>query len=132
MGAPAVASAAVGTHWIGDFGDCACDPVLLASAVSLQALCERLVTHSGLHAVGRLFHQFEPAGATGMVLLAESHLAVHTWPERRFVSVDLYVCNHGQDNAERARALFHRLQEAFQPSMPGAQVVLRGPRAAAT
>ena len=43
--------------------------------------------------VGDSFHQFEPQGVTGTVLLAESHLAIHTWPEQGFVTIDVYVCN---------------------------------------
>lgn len=120
------AAPVAGVHWIGDFARCACELDLLTSAQQLQALCERAVAQCGLNPVGRLFHQFAPAGATGMVLLAESHLAVHTWPERRFVSIDLYVCNHGQDNRARAGELFGRLRTAFQPGDAGERVLVRG------
>jgi S-adenosylmethionine decarboxylase len=50
-----------------------------------------------------------------VVLLAESHLAVHTWPELRAVTVDVYVCNFGADNTARADALMDRLVTAFAP-----------------
>ena len=45
-----------------------------------------------------------PAGITGVVLLAESHLAVHTWPELAAATLDVYVCNFGADNSARARS----------------------------
>ncbi len=115
-----------GVHWVGDFGDCACDAALLRCAEPLRALCERLVAECGLQPIGHLFHQFQPSGATGVVLLAESHLAVHTWPERRFVSVDLYVCNHGQDNTAKAADLFQRLRQAFLPQRPAERMLPRG------
>jgi S-adenosylmethionine decarboxylase len=57
---------------------------------------------SGLRSVNELFHRFEPAArgaVTGVVLLAESHLAVHTWPELGAVTLDVYVCNFGGDNS---------------------------------
>jgi S-adenosylmethionine decarboxylase proenzyme len=38
------------------------------------------------------FHRFEPYGVSGVVVIAESHLAIHTWPEYRYASVDLYTC----------------------------------------
>ena len=63
---------------------------------------------AGLAPVGELFHRFppapgsdEPAGITGVVLLAESHLAVHTWPELGAVTLDVYVCNFGADNSAK-------------------------------
>jgi S-adenosylmethionine decarboxylase len=59
----------------------------------------------GLSAVGELFHRFDGGGGvTGVVLLAESHLAVHTWPELGAVTLDVYVCNFSGDNSARADA----------------------------
>jgi S-adenosylmethionine decarboxylase len=67
--------------------------------------------------VGALFHRFdEGGGVTGVVLLAESHLAVHTWPELAAVTLDVYVCNFGRDNSARAEALLAALQGAFGAS----------------
>ena len=89
---------------------------------------------SGLAPVGELFHRFEPAGAeptgvTGVVLLAESHLAVHTWPELGAVTLDVYVCNFGADNSARARALLAELEQAFAPAQAERHEIARGARA---
>jgi spermidine synthase len=43
-------------------------------------------------------------GVTGTVLLAESHLAIHTWPETGSVTIDVYVCNFSADNSGKAHA----------------------------
>ena len=115
-----------GTQWVGDFSDCRCDEIFLKAATHLQIVCTDAVKASGLHPVGHVFHQFEPGGATGLVLLAESHLAIHTWPERRFVSIDLYVCNFSEDNSMKARTLFELLKQIFQPVEIHAQTVTRG------
>ena len=84
----------------------------------------------GLTPVGQVFHQFgsatEPAGATGAVILAESHLAVHTWPELSAVTLDLYVCNFSQDNSAAARAACQRLIAAFAPERIEQREVMRG------
>jgi S-adenosylmethionine decarboxylase proenzyme len=80
-----------------------------------------------LHPVGELFHQFPaPGGVTGVVLLAESHLAVHTWPELGAVTLDVYVCNLDADNSSKARALLTALEVAFAPQRVEHHQVVRG------
>ena len=66
------------------------------------------------------------AGATGAVVLAESHLAVHTWPELRAVTLDLYVCNFSRDNSAAARAAFAQLIARFCPHRCVQREIVRG------
>ena len=87
-----------GLHLTADLFDCRSSRELMADRGVLQEDCIRLERRSGLTVVGDDFHQFasvdgEPGGVTGLVLLAESHLAVHTWPELNAVTLDVYVCN---------------------------------------
>lgn len=110
-----------GLHVIGDLYDCVCDDRYLLDVDLLTAHCLKLVEEAGLTAVGHYFHQFDGGegetaggGVTGMVVLAESHLSVHTWPERRYVTVDVYVCNYTGDNRSKARRLFNNLLRTFQ------------------
>jgi S-adenosylmethionine decarboxylase proenzyme len=109
-----------GLHLIDELYGCRCDPQLLADAAALRGLCLAICAANGLTPVGLVFHQFgsalAPAGATGAVVLAESHLAVHTWPETKSVSLDLYVCNFSQDNSTAARKARRRLISAFAPA----------------
>jgi S-adenosylmethionine/arginine decarboxylase-like enzyme len=49
------------------------------------------------------------------VVLAESHLAIHTWPELAAVTLDLYVCNFSGDNSARARSVVDDLVRVFAP-----------------
>ena len=72
------------------------------------------------------FYQFQPQGVTGTVLLAESHLAIHTWPERGFVTVDVYVCNLANDNSEKAKRLFGALEAILKPARTKYQAIHRG------
>ena len=65
------------------------------------------------------------------VLLAESHLAVHTWPESGSVSLDLYVCNFSEDNTAKARALMQTLLQALAPVRVHQQQLRRGDASAA-
>ncbi|HMW56959.1 MAG TPA: adenosylmethionine decarboxylase [Accumulibacter sp.] len=109
-----------GLHLLAELYDCRCAPRLLADAGTLRELCLAVCATPGLTPVGQIFHQFgnalDPSGATGVVVLAESHLAVHTWPEVRAVTLDLYVCNFSQDNSAAARLACQRLISAFVPA----------------
>jgi S-adenosylmethionine decarboxylase len=109
------AGPARGHHWFLDLVDCQCAPELLTDGDTLKRFCLTACDSSGMQVVGEVFHQFEPAGVTGVVLLAESHLSVHTWPELRFAAVDVYVCDFNRQNAGRGGALAELIQRAFHP-----------------
>ena len=84
-----------GLHLIADLLDCRCPADFLFAALPLEAFCVAACSRNGLTVVGRLFHAFRdsagnPAGVTGTVVLAESHLAVHTWPE--IAGVTWHLC----------------------------------------
>src|SRR4051794_31574714 len=104
-----------GLHLTADLSGCDTALAAMTDPAALRALCLGAVERAGLAAVGELFHVFPPSGGvTGVVLLAESHLAVHTWPELGGVTLDVYVCNHGADNSGRAHALLDALIGAFR------------------
>jgi len=121
-----------GLHLTADLSGCQSDMPLMLDPEVLRARCMQAVEQSGLGAVAELFHQFTPApdqaqgGITGVVLLAESHLAVHTWPEIGAVTLDVYVCNLGSDNSAKAEALMAALQQAFAPADAHVQRLQRG------
>jgi S-adenosylmethionine decarboxylase proenzyme len=102
-----------GLHWLLDLSDCACPPELLERAEFLRASCIEACRESGMQVVGERFHQFEPEGVTGVVLLSESHLAVHTWPELGFAALDIYVCDHSRENANKGERLSAAMQALF-------------------
>src|SRR3989440_5703214 len=81
-----------GLHLIGDLSGCRCNPQLLLDGAGMRERCVQLVAEAGLTTMDAHFHQFDGGGYTGMVLLAESHLALHTWPERQGITLDVYVC----------------------------------------
>jgi len=107
------------------------DPALapMRDPDALAALCRSAVKASGLTGVAELFHRFSPddeqSGITGVVLLAESHLAIHTWPELGGVTLDVYVCNYGADNSAKAEALMAALIAAFAPASVNRQSLNR-------
>lgn len=116
-----------GLHLTADLHGCPRGLPFMTDPAALRALCVQAVTQAGLTAVGELFHRYDAGGGvTGVVLLAESHLAVHTWPELDAVTLDVYVCNYGRDNSERARRLAIALERAFEPARASRQQLWRG------
>lgn len=103
----------------------------MLDAAELAMACLDAVRAAGLQAVGQLFHTFPatvqgPGGVTATVLLAESHLCVHTWPEQNAVTLDVYVCNFGADHSIKARALMDALLALFEPAEVQRHALQRG------
>ena len=117
-----------GTHLLCEWYDCDFSAPALHQASTLRLLCCKATVESGLNIVGDVFHQFVPQGVTGTVLLAESHLAIHTWPEEKFVTVDVYVCNYMEDNTQKALKLYAALKAHFRPAQENFLQAPRGLR----
>ncbi|MEO6017029.1 MAG: S-adenosylmethionine decarboxylase [Polaromonas sp.] len=120
-----------GLHLTADLHNCRCDPVWMLDAEKLGAWCLKAVSASGLQAVNQLFHTFPatvhgPGGITATVLLAESHLCVHTWPEQKAVTLDVYVCNFGANHSAKAQALLQSLIDRFAPEWTEQRSLDRG------
>jgi len=121
-----------GLQLTADLYECAADRACMSDLDALRTLCLDAVRTAGLEGVRDAFHRFEPtsnampAGLTGVVLLAESHVAVHTWPELRAATIDVYVCNFGADNSLKARELLARLLAAFAPTRVERRTLERG------
>jgi len=124
-----------GLHLTADLRGCAATSAVMTAPAALRSTCLGAVAAAGLTSVGELFHGFAPApgdlgaaatGITGVVLLAESHLAVHTWPELGAATLDVYVCNLGADNSARAEALLASLIGAFAPASVERHALQRG------
>ena len=115
-----------GLHILAEFHACEGERCLLLDAGMLAALCRRACSGAGLAVVAEAFHQFTAAGATGALVLAESHLAIHTWPELNSVTLDLYVCNYSQDNRAAAELAYSVLRAEFKPKRVVRRDISRG------
>jgi S-adenosylmethionine decarboxylase len=69
-----------------------------------------------------VFHEFNPFGISGVVVIAESHLSIHTWPEHRYAAVDIFSCGDTLKPAEAAKYLV----EQFGASRASCVEVRRG------
>ena len=67
---------------------------ILKTVEYIKPLLQKIIRDMNLNVVGEVHHQFEPFGATCLYLLSESHLSIHTYPELRYLTMDLYCCNN--------------------------------------
>jgi spermidine synthase len=126
-----------GLHLTGDLFGCGCSSATLTDLETLSTLCRTATLDAKLTIVDEKWHVFpdwngQAGGITGTILLAESHLAIHTWPESRGVTLDVYVCNFTEDNTAKAEQLFDALTVAFRPQKQVVNRITRGDVAGAT
>jgi spermidine synthase len=120
-----------GIHLTADLSGCRNNLKLMSDDKGLRQACLDLVNNCGLTVVGDTFVKFpgmgdSPGGVTGTVLLAESHLAIHTWPEQSAVTLDVYVCNFSSDNSKKASQLLDAMTAMFDPAQAHHQSLQRG------
>ena len=120
-----------GLHLTADLHHCRCDSAWLLDAAQLGSACRSATLAAGLQVVGELFHSFPasahgPGGVTATLLLAESHLCIHTWPEQSAVTLDVYVCNFGGDHSAKAQALMDALLALIMPQHTERHQLQRG------
>ena len=118
-----------GIHLLAELHGCDGAQPLMCSCAAVEKLLLGACRAAGLTAVGTRFHQFgspqAPAGVTGVVLLEESHVCIHTWPELGCVTLDVYVCNFSRDNSPAARACLRSLVDAYAPASAHTREVAR-------
>ena len=86
---------ALGRHVIVELYDC--KPSLLDDVTYVQNAMQNAAQEAGATIINLTFHHFSPYGVSGVVVIQESHLAMHTWPEWGFASIDLFTCGESTD-----------------------------------
>jgi len=85
----------LGLHVLMEFSECSSD--VLNDLELLEVELNQAARASNATIIKSIFHQFSPQGVTGVVVVAESHLAIHTWPEHCYAAVDFFTCNLSMD-----------------------------------
>ena len=80
----------LGQHVLAEFFEC--DPNILNSNDKVEKYMVDAALECGATIVQKCFHMFSPYGVSGVVIISESHLAIHTWPELGYAAVDLFTC----------------------------------------
>jgi S-adenosylmethionine decarboxylase proenzyme len=112
-------SAVVGQHYIIEFYQCG---ALLNNLQEIATIMYDAAVVSGATILSQHFHPFEPQGVSGVIVIAESHLSIHTWPEHDYAAIDVFTCS---DKMSPDKALEH-LQTMFRPQKIDVRKLRRG------
>jgi S-adenosylmethionine decarboxylase len=98
----------LGKHWIIECYEC--NPEVINSPERLEEIFLEAAQKAGATIVGSHFHSFEPQGVSGVVVIAESHFSVHSWPEHRYAAVDVFTCGESIDVSRAVEVFRNRLE----------------------
>lgn len=107
---------------LADLQGCAFD---LRAKQRLKRAVKKLLTQHSVRVLRSAAQEFSNDGMTLFYILAESHLAIHTWPEKGLVNVDLFLCNYSRNNNHKARAVVLGLIELFEPARISQHKIIR-------
>ncbi len=113
-------TATFGEHYLVDLHGC--DSELIATSKTTEEALLSAATRCGSTIIEYYFHQFSPHGASGVILIAESHFSVHTWPENGFAAVDIFTSGETM----KPEVAIEILEEAFNADRVEVMKVTRG------
>ncbi len=85
----------VGHHYIVEASGC--DPAVIGSVEKVQAILVKAAEMAGAQVWSISFSKFPPSGVSGVVVISESHISTHTWPEKGYGALDIYTCGNNID-----------------------------------
>jgi S-adenosylmethionine decarboxylase len=110
----------LGRHLLLELHDCSSE--ILNNLETVRAALVEAAKRAEATIIDVVFHEFNPFGISGVVVIAESHLSIHTWPEYRYAAVDIFSCGDTLKPGEAAAYLV----EQFQASRASCVEVKRG------
>jgi len=90
-------SADLGTQLVVELYEC--DSAVLNDGSQVEEILLEAVKRSGATIVNHCFHKFSPHGVSGVVVISESHVAIHSWPEYGYCAVDVFTCGDQVDTS---------------------------------
>ncbi len=99
-----------------------CDPLILDDPAYLEPILAEAARVSNATVMDSCLHKFSPQGVSGVLILAESHLAVHTWPEHSYAAVEIFTCG----DTTNPEAGHRYLLEELKPSHHELKLLERG------
>jgi S-adenosylmethionine decarboxylase len=97
----------LGKHLLLELYDC--DQTILDNLNTLRDILLNAAIESGATVLGESFHQFSPCGISGVVIIAESHLTIHTWPEYGYAAADIFTCGTTVKPEKAAEVIIERM-----------------------
>ncbi len=98
---------ALGKHLLLELKDC--NKEVLNDLSYLKDTLLAAASECGATVLGESFHQFNPQGVSGVVVIAESHLFIHTWPEYGYAAADIFTCGNSVQSGKAAELIIERL-----------------------
>ena len=115
-----------GSHIIADLYGCDFSFFVNKNKREIKTEFSKIILKNSLHELGSFYHFFSGITSfTAIISLAESHLAVHTWPEEEYVSLDIFVCNYSRNQYRNAKNIFKELLKIFKPKKIISKVIKR-------
>ncbi|MBI3012225.1 MAG: S-adenosylmethionine decarboxylase proenzyme [Elusimicrobia bacterium] len=105
----------LGRHLLVEYYNC--DPKVLMDVGRIEDILVGAAKKAKAHIVDVVFHSFNPHGISGVVVIEESHLTIHTWPEHGFASVDIYTCGKSVDPWSAYQYMLKELKAKHATSM---------------
>jgi S-adenosylmethionine decarboxylase len=99
---------ALGKHLLLELNGC--DHKLLNDISFIKETMLAAAKESGATVLGESFHQFSPQGVSGVIIIAESHLTVHTWPEHGYAGADIFTCGTRVKPEKAAKVIIAKLK----------------------
>lgn len=110
----------LGEHFILELYDCTRDT--LDNLLKIQSTLLKAARIAGATIINHHFHKFSPQGVSGVIVIAESHLSIHTWPEHGYAAIDLFTCNMDM----QLEGAFQLIKQEFKPLEMNIQRIERG------
>jgi S-adenosylmethionine decarboxylase len=110
----------IGHHYIVEASGC--DPKIISSVEKVQQILVKAAEISGAHIWAVSVSKFPPKGVSGVIVISESHISAHTWPEYGYGALDFYTCG---DSVDPEKGIFYAV-EAFGASTSHITEITRG------
>jgi len=110
----------LGKHIIAELYGVSSD--LISREEKVKEIVDKVIEDAKIEAVGSIYKQFEPHGVTCVVLISESHISLHTWPEYGLVNLDVFTCG----DPHQAEVAFQSFLKYFAPESYRHYVLDRG------
>ncbi|HAP32361.1 MAG TPA: S-adenosylmethionine decarboxylase proenzyme [Firmicutes bacterium] len=111
---------ALGRHVLAELYGCS--PEILDDTLKIEEVMVNAALEAGAEIREVIFHEFCPQGVSGVVVISESHLAIHTWPEHGYAAVDIFTCGSTVDPWVSC----HYLKKHLQANRVAAKEITRG------
>ena len=115
-------SAIQGHHIIANFS--VSEIAKLTDSLTFRNFIDLLIEEFRLSKIGEIYHDLENGGFSGVVCLKESHLSIHTWPDRKYLTLDVFLSNYLKDNYATTIALYRSVQTFFNAQVTFEQKIL--------